>query len=115
MREILATVTEPEGTAKRAAVEGFSVGGKTGTADKFDPKLKGYDSSRSTVSFAGIMPINDPKFVCLVVIDDPQTTEVKHGGGTMAAPVFARAAKRIAAHMNLTPEGVETETIALSK
>ena len=116
MRKALATVTEPEGTAKRAAVEGFQVGGKTGTADKYDPKLRGYDSSRSTASFAGIMPINDPKFVCLVVIDDPQTTEVKHGGGTMAAPVFARAAKRIAAHMNLMPDQAQTTpSIALSE
>lgn len=116
MRKVLAKVTEPEGTAKRAAIEGFSVGGKTGTADKYDPKLKRYDSSRSTASFAGIMPINDPKFVCLVVIDDPQTNEVKHGGGTMAAPVFARAAKRIAAHMNLTADPlVNKETIALSE
>ncbi len=101
MRRALEKVTGESGTAKRARVPGFRVAGKTGTAER----LVGgkYQKHRNTVSFAGMLPAEDPAFVCVVVIDDPRTTKVKQGGGTMAAPCFARIAARTAAHLNLTP------------
>jgi cell division protein FtsI/penicillin-binding protein 2 len=109
MREALHKVTLPGGTATRAAVPGYKVCGKTGTAIKHDPKRGGYIDGAYVVSFAGFMPADDPEFVCYVVIDEPKTKEVKPYGGTLAAPVFANIAKRLAQHMNLTPtEPVES-------
>ena len=102
MRRALAAVVDPKGTAKRARVEGHKVAGKTGTTVKINPR-GGYLEGRYTVSFAGMMPAENPEFVCVVVIDDPQTTEVKRYGGTIAAPVFSRVATRVAKHMGLEP------------
>ena len=101
LRECLVSVTEKGGTATQAAVEGFKVGGKTGTARRI--KDGRYQEGHYTVSFVGMMPAEDPAFVCLVVIDDPRTTKVTRYGGTVAAPVFGKLAPRLATHLNLTP------------
>ncbi|SHK06171.1 cell division protein FtsI (penicillin-binding protein 3) [Rubritalea squalenifaciens DSM 18772] len=111
MRRALATVTQKGGTATQAAVPGFTAGGKTGTAVKHDPVNGGYLEGRYTVSFAGMLPAEDPAFVCVVVIDDPQTNEVKRYGGTIAAPIWRETAKRVAAHMNLIPTEPVQETV----
>lgn len=113
MRHALATVVDIKGTASRAKVEGYQVAGKTGTTVKINPK-GGYLHGRYTVSFAGMMPAENPAFVCVVVVDDPQTTEVKRYGGTIAAPIFAKVAKRVANTMGLEPtEPIEsTEPLA---
>jgi cell division protein FtsI/penicillin-binding protein 2 len=110
LREALVTVVEPGGTATQAAVDGFKVAGKTGTALRV---VDGhYQPGHYTVSFAGMMPAEDPAFVCLVVIDDPLTEEVKRYGGTIAAPVFSKVSARLATHMNLTPTEPLEEAIA---
>lgn len=108
MRHALATVVDIKGTASRAGVEGHQAGGKTGTTRKIHPQGGYYDGkkgreSRYTVSFAGMLPAEHPEFVCVVVIDDPQTTEVKRYGGTIAAPIFSRVATRVANRMGLKP------------
>lgn len=103
MRSALATVAKKGGTATRAAVPGFEVAGKTGTAKKHDPKRGGYLDGRYTVSFAGMLPAENPDFVCVVVIDDPLTNKVKRYGGTIAAPVFSKVAARAANYLNLEP------------
>lgn len=114
MRKALATVVSIKGTAKRAAVPGFNAAGKTGTAIKIGPDGR-YMDGRYVVSFAGMMPAEDPAFVCVVVIDDPLTTEVKRYGGTIAAPTFAKIAERAAAYMNLVPtEPIEGEEDVLA-
>ncbi|MCE2960133.1 MAG: peptidoglycan D,D-transpeptidase FtsI family protein [Akkermansiaceae bacterium] len=110
MREALHKVTLLGGTATKAAVPGYKVCGKTGTAIKHDPKRGGYIDGAYVVSFAGFMPADDPAFVCYVVIDEPKTTEIPRYGGQIAAPIFANIAKRLATHMNLQP----TEPIAAS-
>ena len=108
MCEALATVTEEGGTALGAAVPGFKVAGKTGTARRVEGGR--YQEGHYTVSFAGFMPAENPRFVCLVVIDDPLTTKVKRYGGTIAAPVFAKVAARVATHLHLEPtEPIEGE------
>lgn len=108
LREALTTVTEQGGTATRAAVPGFKVAGKTGTALRVENGS--YQHGHYTVSFAGMMPAEDPAFVCLVVIDDPLTNEVNRYGGTIAAPIFSKIAARLATHLNLTPtEPLEDE------
>ena len=108
LREAMVRVVEEGGTATRAAVPGFKVAGKTGTANRVIDT--GYQEGHYTVSFAGMMPAQDPEFVCLVVIDDPLTDEVKRYGGTIAAPIFAKIAKRLGTHLNLQPtEPIEEE------
>jgi cell division protein FtsI (penicillin-binding protein 3)/stage V sporulation protein D (sporulation-specific penicillin-binding protein) len=98
----LKDVVSRDGTAKEAAVPGFAVAGKTGTAQKIDPR-GGYLEGRYVVSFVGFLPADDPKFTLLVVIDDPEMKEGKAFGGTVAAPVFARIAKRVADYLGLQP------------
>ena len=110
MRRALATVVDIKGTARRAKVPGYLVGGKTGTTVKIDPN-GGYLKGRYTVSFAGMLPSEKPAFVCVVVVDDPQTTEVKRYGGTIAAPIFAKVAARVAARMGIEPtEPIDPDT-----
>ncbi len=103
MRDALAKVTLKGGTATLAAVPGYKVAGKTGTAKKHNPNGRGYLANSYTVSFAGMLPAEDPAFVGIVVIDDPRTNKVSRYGGTIAAPAFGRIAARAAAYMNLQP------------
>jgi cell division protein FtsI/penicillin-binding protein 2 len=103
MREALAKVTEEGGTATLAAVPGHKVAGKTGTALKHNPNGRGYLDGRYTVSFAGMLPAQNPAFVGIVVIDDPLTDKVKRYGGTIAAPAFGRIGARAAAYLNIKP------------
>lgn len=103
MRVALEKVVDKLGTAPLAAVPGFRVAGKTGTAKMHNPNGRGYLEGHYTVSFAGMMPAEDPAFVAVVVIDDPRTTKVTRYGGTIAAPAFGKMAARIATRMNLQP------------
>ena len=98
----LEKVVETGGTATRAAVPGFRVAGKTGTARRIHPR-GGYYKDRHTVSFVGMMPAQAPAFVCIVVIDDPRIEGMNRYGGTIAAPIFSRIASRAASRMNLQP------------
>jgi cell division protein FtsI (penicillin-binding protein 3) len=90
------------GTAKKAAVPGFQVAGKTGTAQKVDPK-GGYMQGHYVASFVGFMPADDPKFTILVLLDDPTRKEGIAYGGEVAAPIFERIATRASQYMDLSP------------
>lgn len=106
MRTALSKVTDPKGrgTAKAAAVDGFKVAGKTGTARKVNPNGRGYLQKRYTVSFVGMMPAHDPAFVCVVVVDDPRPKAgVNAYGGSICGPIFKKIAERVAVRMNLQP------------
>jgi cell division protein FtsI/penicillin-binding protein 2 len=103
MRAALQRVSEIQGTGTRAAVPGFDVAGKTGTAEKVKESGRGYHATQRVVSFAGMMPAQDPAFVCVVVLDNPRTTTLKRSGGLMAAPVFQKIATRVATRMDLQP------------
>lgn len=98
----LAAVTQPGGTALYARVNGFSVAGKTGTAQKVSPK-GGYAPGKYVVSFAGFMPAEDPKLACLVIVDDAKIPSNLNYGGIVAAPVFSRICEKAARHLDLTP------------
>ncbi len=111
LRFALETVTERKGqcgrgTATAAAIPGFRIGGKTGTAKKVKTG-GGYAENLYTVSFAGVLPINDPKLVVMTVIDEPHPTDCNPGGGTVAAPIFRAAAERFINVLNLTPSDPE--------
>lgn len=102
----LESVTEKKpgdnGTATRAAIPGFRIGGKTGTAKKVKPR-GGYYEGLYTVSFAGILPVDNPRVVIMTVIDEPHPTDCNPGGGTVAAPIFRAAAERIINVLNIPP------------
>jgi cell division protein FtsI (penicillin-binding protein 3)/stage V sporulation protein D (sporulation-specific penicillin-binding protein) len=111
-------VVSDRGTAAAAAVPGFTIAGKTGTAEKVDPK-GGYERDRFVVSFAGYLPADHPEFVGLVVLDDAQTTPELNYGGLVAGPIFARIAEKAARYLDLAPheeirKAVPVERVALT-
>ena len=83
---MLHAVTGEEGTARKARVSGYQVGGKTGTVHKVGPG--GYEKHKYVALFAGIAPIDNPRIVTVVVINDPKGK--LYGGGAVAAPVFSQ-------------------------
>jgi len=92
MRNVMLDVASPKGTARRAAIRGYSVAGKTGTAQKVLPGGKGYAPGLYRASFCGIVPASDPHLVILVTLDFDQCTKY-HQGGNSAGPVFKRIAQ----------------------
>jgi cell division protein FtsI (penicillin-binding protein 3) len=100
MSRMLETVTQKGGTGTRAKVEGYRVGGKTGTSHKVGKG--GYQDSEYTAIFAGIAPISDPRFVLVVVIDQPQGQE--YYGGEVAAPVFGRIMEEALRTLQVAPD-----------
>jgi len=97
-------VVGPEGTGKRAAIPGIRVGGKTGTAQKLDPRTRRYSDSRYQAWFVGVAPVDDPRLAVVVMLDEPRRG--LHTGGMAAAPVFARVAAAQLARMGIfgTPD-----------
>jgi len=102
VKNALADVVSPNGTAPLAGVSGFGVAGKTGTAQRVDPN-GGYTPGKYVVSFVGFMPADDPAFVGLVVVDDATVTGGLNYGGLVAAPIFSRVAEKVARHLDLVP------------
>ena len=98
----LESVVGQGGTAQLARVNGFSVAGKTGTAQKVDPK-GGYTPGKYVVSFVGYMPAEDPRFVCLIMVNDAKIASNLNYGGLVAAPIFSRVAEKAARYLDLTP------------
>ena len=96
MTRILTSVVEG-GTGERAAIEGYRVAGKTGTAQKIDPKTGLYSDKYFISSFIGYAPAEDPQIALLVVIDSPEGIA---WGGSIAAPVFKSVAEDVLLYMN---------------
>ncbi len=99
MRELLASVVE-NGTGKNAAIEGYRVGGKTGTANRLSPE--GFYTDETRASFVGLAPIDDPEVVVAVVIDNPDWEY--RTGGLSAAPVFAEVMEQALHRLGATPD-----------
>ena len=85
MCSLLARVTESGGTAPQAAIDGVPVGGKTGTAQKVAPETKHYAHGKYVSTFMGLVPVESPALVIVVVVDEPKGV---HYGGVVAAPIF---------------------------
>ncbi len=102
MRELLAGVVE-SGTGHGASVPGYRVGGKTGTANKLGEDGTYTDVTRA--SFVGLAPIDDPKLVVAVMIDEPAWEY--RTGGLAAAPVFAEVMKQALHRLGVTPDGLD--------
>ena len=96
-------VVSDRGTAAAAAVPGFTISGKTGTAQKVDPK-GGYEQGKYVVSFSGYLPAEHPEFVGIVVLDDAKTSKPElNYGGLVAGPIFSRIAEKAARYLDLQP------------
>ena len=90
-KDILISVVS-EGTGKRAQVKKRKIGGKTGTAQKYDPEIKKYSSSKYRATFVGFIADSIPPLVIGVTVDEPKRS---HFGGVVAAPVFKNIAEKI--------------------
>ncbi len=99
--ELLRRVVEEKGgTGSRARLDEFTVAGKTGTAQKVDPRTRAYSSKRIG-SFVGFVPADRPRAVILVLIDEPKTSSY---GGIVAAPVFRSIAAGVMQALRVAPE-----------
>jgi len=85
VRAMLELAVQPGGTAPRAQIMGYRVGGKTGTAHK--PESGGYAESKYVASFVGLAPVSQPRLIVAVMVDEPHSGQ--YYGGIVAAPVFA--------------------------
>lgn len=94
------------GTAKQAQLDGYSAAGKTGTAQKIDPKTRAYSATKFVGSFVGFAPVSNPQVVIIVVIDEPAGA---YHGGDVAAPIFREVAEKVLPALNVMPD-IETKS-----
>jgi cell division protein FtsI (penicillin-binding protein 3) len=100
--DVLTGVTGEEGTGLEAAIDGYLVAGKTGTAQKADDRRGGYEAGLYTASFVGFAPADAPRVVIAVVIDEPM---IDHYGGVVAGPVFRRVGEATLRHLGVPASG----------
>jgi cell division protein FtsI (penicillin-binding protein 3) len=107
MTTALRKVVTPEGTAPRAAVEGYDVAGKTGTAQKIE---NGQYVRKYYSSFIGYLPASDPEISILVSLDDPEGAA--YYGGSVAGPVFRAVAEKTAQYLSIPPQITDPKKVA---
>ena len=100
LKKYLISVTHKGGTAKRAAIKGYQVAGKTGTSQIYDQQLGRYSKTRYIASFVGFAPASAPLVTVLVVVEQPRTS---HYGGTVAAPIFKEIVQRTLLFKDVLP------------
>jgi cell division protein FtsI/penicillin-binding protein 2 len=98
-----------DGTGTNAAIPGFRVAGKTGTAQKIDPRTGAYSASRFVASFAGYAPAGNPQLAMIVVIDEPLGDTQ---GGAVAAPVFSRVGEQVLSYLGVPSDAPITLAMA---
>jgi cell division protein FtsI (penicillin-binding protein 3) len=98
VKSMMQTVTEEGGTGVNAAVKGYSVAGKTGTAQKSEKG--GYAKGKYTASFVGFTPVENPAIAILVIVDEPLGS---HYASVVAAPVFRDIAHGTLTYLNIAP------------
>ena len=104
IRDMLETVVSSKGTARKAAIKGYRVIGKTGTTHINNPQ-GGYFDDRYRSLFVGIVPASNPRFVTVVTIDEPNK-DTGHFGGAVAAPVFAKVMEGSLRILNIPPDNL---------
>ncbi|MDG2460106.1 MAG: penicillin-binding protein 2 [Luminiphilus sp.] len=107
---VLRRVTEPGGTATLARVQGFSVGGKTGTVHKVGKG--GYLDDQYVALFVGVAPMSQPRYVTAVLVDQPLGDH--YGGGLAAAPVYSRITEEVLRIQNALPERTDMRALLAS-
>lgn len=100
--DMLTAVTGEDGTGAEAAIDGYLVAGKTGTAQMADDVRGGYHADRWLASFVGFVPAEAPRLVIAVVISEPT---IDHYGGVVAGPVFRRVGSAALRHLGVPPSG----------
>lgn len=108
--QMLVAVTEDGGTAVEASVPGFRVAGKTSTAQKVDPATGKYSPDKYTAVFVGFVPVDRPRLVVAVVLDEPS---IGRYGGDLAGPVFRRVAEATLRYLGVTPSLASTNLAAV--
>lgn len=106
---MMEAVTAPDGTAPMAAIEGYRVAGKTGTAWRVNPQTGRYVRGQNTVSFMGFAPADNPRFLTYVVLDKPYSNA---GGGSTAAPVFHDIMSMALERFGVAPSGSKSPKVA---
>jgi cell division protein FtsI/penicillin-binding protein 2 len=102
VRKMLEGVLAPGGTASEVSIPGYRLAGKTGTASKIDPATGEYSQSAYVASFIGFAPASNPKLLCAVVVDEPQSGSIF--GGTVAAPAFGQIMSFALPYLRIAPE-----------
>jgi cell division protein FtsI (penicillin-binding protein 3) len=100
--DMLTAVTSDEGTGAEAAIDGYLVAGKTGTAQMASVSGPGYSADRWLSSFVGFVPAESPRVVIAVIIQEPV---IDHYGGVVAGPVFRRVGEATMRHLGVPPAG----------
>lgn len=104
MVEALKRVVSRDGTAVRAAVPGYTVAGKTGTAQKVMEGARGYAPGKYFSSFIGFLPASDPQICIGVFVDEPKNG---YYGGQVAAPVFRQIAEKLVGYLGISPDSLQ--------
>ena len=102
MREMLVSVTQPGGTGTRAAIDGYAIAGKTGSAEKLENGH--YSKTKNMASFMGLIPADRPQIGIIVVLDNPHPLRT---GGVSAAPVFRFIAEPVVHYLDIRPSDAE--------
>lgn len=110
LRLMLEAVTGEMGTAQRARIDGYRIGGKTGTANRINPDTGRYEGGGYVSSFVGLAPVDDPELVVLVVLHGP---EDEYYGGEAATPVFADVMSFALKTARVPPTGTEPPALRL--
>ena len=97
---ILEGVVEKGGTGSEASIQGYEVAGKTGTAQKVDPETRRYSSDKYEAIFAGFVPVDDPRLVIVVLVDEPKGIPY---GGIVAGPVFREVGQWALNYLQVAP------------
>jgi cell division protein FtsI (penicillin-binding protein 3) len=105
-----AVVDKEKGTAGPAAITGYRVAGKTGTAQKVNDECKCYDGKTFTVSFAGFAPADDPRFTVYVVVQNPTNGA---GGGATGGPAFRKIMSHLLQRYKVAPTGTEPRDLSV--
>jgi len=96
------TAVVREGTGHNAAIPGYEVAGKTGTAQKMDPTIHRYSHAPGVLSFVGFAPADDPRIAMIVMLDEPKNEK---WGSEAAAPIFSAIGREALRHLNVLPRG----------
>ncbi|MCW2750097.1 MAG: penicillin-binding protein 2 [Aeromicrobium sp.] len=105
---MMEAVTAPDGTAPAAAIKGYRVAGKTGTAWRVDPATGRYIHGQNTVSFMGFAPADKPRFLTYIVLDKPYSNA---GGGSTAGPVFHDIMSMALERFGVAPTGSKSPKV----
>ena len=110
MRKTLHDVVDlEEGTGNNAVIPRWTTAGKTGTAQKVDPGIKGYAKDKYIASFLGFAPVKDPHLVVYVLVDEPK--KKPYYGGVWAAPIFAGITERTLNYLNVAADRADASEL----